>query len=100
MTAFRAVRALKAWWRRLPSWLRAAITTAWQVLAAVALLSTLRVLDQARLWVDGGQAPDFGTYWRDLADAGVVFAAAIVTAVHRRIRPAENAYDRAIGGDL
>lgn len=94
ITVWRWWQNVKARWRRVPSWLRAACTTAGQVLTAVVALSTLRVLDQARLWVDGGAAPDFGVFLRDLADAGLVFVAAAVTAVHRRLRPAEKAYDR------
>lgn len=94
MMVWRGVQRVKAWWRRWPSWLRAACTTAGQVLAGVVLLSTLRVLDQARLWADGGMPPDLGVWWRDLADASFVFFAALAAAVHRRLRPPEQAYNR------
>lgn len=93
MNVWRKWQQLKAWWRRWPSWLRAAWTSAGQGLVAVLLLSTLTVLDQVRLWLDHGPAPDLSVYLRGLGDAGVLFAAALVTAVHRRLRPPERAYD-------
>lgn len=92
MNLWRRWQQLVAWWRRWPSWLRAAWTTAWQGLAAVVLLATLSLLDQVRLWLDHGPTPDLDVYLSTLGDAGVLFVAALVTAVHRRLRPPESAY--------
>lgn len=92
MNLWRRWQLLVAWWRRWPSWLRAAWTTAVQGLGAVVLLATLQLLDQVRLWLDHGPTPDLWVYLHTLSDAGVLFVAALVTAVHRRLRPPEAAY--------
>lgn len=93
MTLFRLLQRARAAWRgKAPSWLRAAVTTAAQVLLATLATSTLKVLDAVRLWSTIGTRPDFAVYLHDLGDATIVFSSMVVTAVWRRWRPPEHAY--------
>lgn len=92
MTLWRIAQQIRAWYRRCPSWARAAWATGWQTFAGVVLFAALGMLEQLRESIAGGPAPDWGQWWRDLADASLVLAAAGVTAVWRRFRPAEAAY--------
>ena len=86
MNLWRRWQLLVAWWRRWPSWLRRLDDRRAGPRRVVVLLATLQLLDQVRLWLDHGPTPDLWVYLHTLSDAGVLFVAALVTAVHRRLR--------------
>lgn len=84
---------------RLPTWLRAAIITAAQVLAAAVLAVVLDVLRLLTVWAFGGDPPaldDLRAAALAIVGAILVFLTAVVTAIYRRIRPLAASYPDAI----
>lgn len=80
--------------RRLPSWLRAAINSTWQTFIATIALPVVRWLGQLQAWIEGTAAlPSGELLGRVIGGAGVAALAGIVTAIFRRWRPAESAYN-------
>lgn len=88
----------RPWYRRLPSWARAALNTAWQTFAAATVPALLRFLADLESWAAGaGRAPSAGVLGHLAAAALVAALAAAITAVFRAVRPAEAAYGPARG---
>ncbi len=77
---------------RLPTWLRAAINTSWQTFLGAFALLLLAALGDAQDWLDTGAAVDVAFYGKALLSLVIAFVAGVITAVFRRVRPAEQAY--------
>lgn len=87
------MRRLKASFRRLPSWLRAAINTTWQTFLATVIGPLLSWLGRLQAWIEGtSELPSAQLLGRVLAGAAVAALAGLITAMYRRVRPAEAAY--------
>ena len=79
--------------RKLPSWLRAAIVTGWSTFVAAVALPLLGFIDDLQVWIAGnGEPPNVSQLGRLLAAAVLAFVAGVVNAVFRYFRPAETAY--------
>lgn len=85
---------------RLPTWLRAAINTAWQSFVGSFALLLLAALGDAQDWLDTGVVPDLAFYRKAILSLVIAFVAAIVTAIFRKVRPAEKAYIDTIAVDV
>ena len=87
------LKKLKAGWWRLPSWLRAAINTAWAGFLGGIAMPVLHWLDDLRLWIEGtASLPSAELLGRAIGAAGVAALAGLWTAILRRRRPPEQAY--------
>lgn len=75
-------------WKHLPSWLRAAATSAAQGLATAVLLTVLGVLNDA----SNAKPIDWLGVLDDLRLALILAAHAVTVAVWRRVRPPEASY--------
>lgn len=73
---------------KLPSWLRAALITAGQMVAATALVTLVNIMGD----VSADRPVDWLGAARDIRDQGLAAATLVVVVLHRAIRPPEATY--------
>jgi hypothetical protein len=79
--------------KSLPTWLRAALITGAQALAASLLLILLNLVVDIQSWVSDRSNPvDLSGSAQAVAAAVMTFATFLVTAVYRSVKPVENSY--------
>lgn len=82
---------------KLPTWLRAALITGGQTLAAAVLVVLLDLLFDVQDWVRDPTNPvDLSGAATAVLIALVTFLAGLVTAIYRYVRPVERSYPDAI----
>lgn len=79
--------------KKLPTWLRAAVTTGLQTLAGLVLLGLLDLALDVQDWVADPTNPvDFSTFAKLVVAAVITFLSGLVTAVYRYLKPIETSY--------
>lgn len=87
------IKTVGGWFRKLPGWLRASITTAATTFAATTLVALLGLLARLQEWVvEGGEPPDWSNLGRVAFSALIAAIAFVGTAILRVIRPPERDY--------
>lgn len=78
-------------WRRLPSWLRAAVNTSWATFLASVVPAILSWMSDLQAAIAAGTALPAPNV-RLLAAAAIAAGSGLITAIFRYLRPPEVAY--------
>ena len=84
---------IRAWFRRLPARVRAALHTAWVTLVATLAPAVFGFLADLENWAAGGDTvPNLSILGRAAASAVVAAVAFLINFAFRTVFPVENAY--------
>lgn len=83
---------IRNWFRSLPAWVRAALTTAGQSAVGAALMFVIVAMAELTSWAQTGDAIDLRPGLVELIGAVNAALAGFVAALHRRVVPPAQSY--------